>query len=141
MGWWTPAALASGASISSTQPMRASASSLSLRTPPMTCAGAWRYSQRAMPQSGASIQRDSYAAGQVERLPDPRRKLAELPGRALAGVRAQALDERQQRLDAPAQALRGGAAEQGALHRVHQLPQGLAGQLVEQQPVDGRRRS
>ena len=62
MGWWTPAALASGASISSTQPMRASASSLSLRTPPMTCAGAWRSSQRAMPRSAASIRRDSCAA-------------------------------------------------------------------------------
>ena len=61
MGWWTPAALASGASISSTQPMRASASSRSLCTPPMTCAGAWCSSQRviSMPQSAGSIQRDN----------------------------------------------------------------------------------
>jgi hypothetical protein len=56
-------------------------------------------------------------AGQVERLPDPRRELAELPRGAL-GVRDEALEERQRRLDAPAQELGGGAAEQGALHRV-----------------------
>ena len=62
MGWWTLAALASGASISSTQPMCASASSRSLRTPPMTCAGAWCSNQRLMPQSAGSIQRDSCAA-------------------------------------------------------------------------------
>jgi len=40
-------------------------------------------------------------------------------------VRAEALEERQRWLDAPAQALGGGAV----LHHVQQLPQGLAGQL------------
>lgn len=66
------------------------------------------------------------------------RSLAFNSSGALGAVRADVLDERQQRLDAPAQALGGGAAEQGALHRVQQLPQGLAGQLVEQHPVHGR---
>jgi len=43
---------------------------------------------------------------------DPGGELAELPCRAL-GVRAEALHERQQRVNAPAQALGGGAAEEG----------------------------
>ena len=90
--------------------MCVSASSRSLRTPPMMCAGAWRYSQRAMPQSGASILHDSYAASQVERLLDLRRELVELPRGAL-GVRAEALEERKQRLDGPAQMLGSGPAE------------------------------
>ena len=43
---------------------------------------------------------------------DPGGELAELPCRAL-GVLAEALHERQQRVNAPAQALGGGAAEEG----------------------------
>ena len=69
---------------------------------------------------------------------DPGGELAELPRGAL-GVRAEALHERQQRLDAPAQALGGGAAEEGAPHRAQQLPQHLPGELLQRQPVHCRR--
>jgi hypothetical protein len=72
------------------------------------------------------------AAGQLQRLAHPRRQLPDLPGAAAA-----ALHEREQRLHAPAQALRGGPAQEGALHRAQHLPQRVPGQLLEDELFHG----
>ena len=71
------------------------------------------------------------AAREVERLPELHGELAQL-GVAAERVAAVLLHEGQQRLDVPAQALGGGAAQEGVLHRPQQLMHGVPGQLLEQ---------